>query len=284
MVEYTVPCKGIVAYSQHDWNWEDMLTREPQADEFLVEMIATGVCHTDISGYGGIYPRVLGHEGTPVSTPYPPIRPSPSLACKTTRPNTPNRRRPHPPPRLPVPIPILLRRRPRNPLRRCVSLMQILHHRPPRLLYKPRSSHARLQRAQLRPRIRPLQSHRWRLLRPILLRIPRPRESILRRERHKTRQRCRRTARVRAAGVRHHDGCGRDYTCGPVRSQRRSRSRWAGRCWAGGSVCGEAEGGEDCGCGRFAAIEDRFGDAAWCYGGAVEHEGGVGGRGDECGN
>jgi len=40
-----------------------MLTREPQEDEFLIEMIATGVCHTDITGYGGIYPRVLGHEG-----------------------------------------------------------------------------------------------------------------------------------------------------------------------------------------------------------------------------
>ncbi|KAH7401314.1 putative alcohol dehydrogenase [Pyrenochaeta sp. MPI-SDFR-AT-0127] len=61
--EYTIPCKGIVAYSQHDWKFEDLLTREPNDDEFLVEMIATGVCHTDISGYGGIYPRVLGHEG-----------------------------------------------------------------------------------------------------------------------------------------------------------------------------------------------------------------------------
>lgn len=60
---YTIPCKGIVASSQHDWEWTDLLTREPKEDEFLVEMIATGVCHTDISGYGGIYPRVLGHEG-----------------------------------------------------------------------------------------------------------------------------------------------------------------------------------------------------------------------------
>lgn len=64
MSQYTIPCKGIVAYSQEDWKWEDLLTREPQEDEFLIEMIATGVCHTDISGYGGIYPRVLGHEGT----------------------------------------------------------------------------------------------------------------------------------------------------------------------------------------------------------------------------
>lgn len=59
----TVPCKGIVAYSQHDWKLEDMFTREPLEDEFMIEMIGTGVCHTDISRYGGIYPRVLGHEG-----------------------------------------------------------------------------------------------------------------------------------------------------------------------------------------------------------------------------
>ena len=52
MPEYTVPCQGIVAYSEREWKWEDMLTREPDDDEFLVEMIATGLCHTDISGYG----------------------------------------------------------------------------------------------------------------------------------------------------------------------------------------------------------------------------------------
>ncbi|EME80181.1 uncharacterized protein MYCFIDRAFT_189819 [Pseudocercospora fijiensis CIRAD86] len=63
MTEYTVPCRGIVAYSEHEWKLEDLLTREPREDEFLVEMIATGICHTDIAGYGGIYPRVLGHEG-----------------------------------------------------------------------------------------------------------------------------------------------------------------------------------------------------------------------------
>ncbi|KAJ3479670.1 hypothetical protein NLG97_g8261 [Lecanicillium saksenae] len=53
---------GIVAYLEHEWMWEKLLAREPQEDEFLVEMIATDVCHMDISGYGGIYPRVLGHE------------------------------------------------------------------------------------------------------------------------------------------------------------------------------------------------------------------------------
>lgn len=79
-----MPCKGIVAYSQHDWKWEDMLTREPKDDEFLVEMIATGVCHTDISGYGGIYPRVLGHEGT-FTTGSPVF---PTHVTSTSKPNT----------------------------------------------------------------------------------------------------------------------------------------------------------------------------------------------------
>jgi Zn-dependent alcohol dehydrogenase len=63
MSEFTIPCKGIVSYDQHNWKFEDLLTRAPAEDEFLVEMIATGVCHTDIAGFGGIYPRVLGHEG-----------------------------------------------------------------------------------------------------------------------------------------------------------------------------------------------------------------------------
>lgn len=42
MSQYTLPCKGIVAYSQHDWKWEELLTREPAQDEILVEMVATG--------------------------------------------------------------------------------------------------------------------------------------------------------------------------------------------------------------------------------------------------
>jgi hypothetical protein len=61
---YSIPCKAIVTSDQHTWTWTDLLTRPPLEDEFLVEMVATGVCHTDIFGYGGIYPRVLGHEGT----------------------------------------------------------------------------------------------------------------------------------------------------------------------------------------------------------------------------
>lgn len=51
---------------------EEVGLRQPGEGELLVEMVATGVCHTDAL-IGGIpagaapiafYPRVLGHEGT----------------------------------------------------------------------------------------------------------------------------------------------------------------------------------------------------------------------------
>ena len=50
---------------------EDIFVRKPQKGELLVEMVASGVCHTDAL-IGGIpdgaapiafYPRILGHEG-----------------------------------------------------------------------------------------------------------------------------------------------------------------------------------------------------------------------------
>ena len=87
MSQYTIACKGIVAYSREEWKFEHLLTREPNEDEFLIEVIATGVCHTDISGYGGIYPRVLGHEGISSTLPSP------------QPPNLLSRCRPHRPPR-----------------------------------------------------------------------------------------------------------------------------------------------------------------------------------------
>lgn len=54
---------AIVAHSQHDWRYEEVHVRDPKDDELLVEMIASGICHTDIAGLGDAYPRVLGHEG-----------------------------------------------------------------------------------------------------------------------------------------------------------------------------------------------------------------------------
>lgn len=53
------------------WRKADVHIRDPQADEVLVRMVASGVCHTDIvlsgtpAGTPGFapYPKVTGHEG-----------------------------------------------------------------------------------------------------------------------------------------------------------------------------------------------------------------------------
>jgi D-arabinose 1-dehydrogenase-like Zn-dependent alcohol dehydrogenase len=65
--------KAIVArdtLANKGWKMEEVTTREIKEDELLVELVASGICHTDImcgSGSGNpdlfFYPRVLGHEG-----------------------------------------------------------------------------------------------------------------------------------------------------------------------------------------------------------------------------
>jgi Zn-dependent alcohol dehydrogenase len=47
---------------------EDVVLRETQRDELLVEIVASGICSTDLffanaGGKLGPFPRVLGHEG-----------------------------------------------------------------------------------------------------------------------------------------------------------------------------------------------------------------------------
>lgn len=67
--------RAIVCHDTLDnggWKLEDVNVRKPGEGEILVEMVATGVCHTDamIGNLPGgsapiaFYPRVLGHEGT----------------------------------------------------------------------------------------------------------------------------------------------------------------------------------------------------------------------------
>jgi len=67
--------KAIVCHdtcSNGGWKLEEVEVRKPTEGELLVEMVASGVCHTDaligdLSGGAGplaFYPRVLGHEGT----------------------------------------------------------------------------------------------------------------------------------------------------------------------------------------------------------------------------
>ncbi|EPS35522.1 hypothetical protein H072_11040 [Dactylellina haptotyla CBS 200.50] len=60
-------------FSEGKWAIEPVTLREPREDEVLVEMVASGICHTDLhcgntpadKGVPGVYyPRVLGHEGS----------------------------------------------------------------------------------------------------------------------------------------------------------------------------------------------------------------------------
>lgn len=59
-------------FSEGKWAVEPVMLRELRPDEVLVEMVASGICHTDIhcgntpadAGVPSVYyPRVLGHEG-----------------------------------------------------------------------------------------------------------------------------------------------------------------------------------------------------------------------------
>lgn len=66
--------QAIVSHEPKDgqvvWRMEKVELNQTKDDELLVEIVATGICHTDIffssldKGRIGIYPRVLGHEGT----------------------------------------------------------------------------------------------------------------------------------------------------------------------------------------------------------------------------
>lgn len=58
--------------SEGKWSIEPVKLRELEDDEVLVEIVASGICHTDLhcgntpddKGVPAVYyPRVLGHEG-----------------------------------------------------------------------------------------------------------------------------------------------------------------------------------------------------------------------------
>lgn len=72
MVTETLQGKAIVTRGQlKDGKWaiEDIQVRSLKDNELLVEMVASGICHTDVvlgenaEPIGG-YPKVMGHEGT----------------------------------------------------------------------------------------------------------------------------------------------------------------------------------------------------------------------------
>ncbi len=61
---------AIVHEQGQDFRLEEVDLDEPRADEVLVRMVATGLCHTDISLRDSLppemFPRVFGHEGAGV--------------------------------------------------------------------------------------------------------------------------------------------------------------------------------------------------------------------------
>ena len=67
--------RAVVCHDTHannGWKIQDVHVRQPREGELLVEMVASGICHTDVligempAGAAPIafYPRVLGHEGS----------------------------------------------------------------------------------------------------------------------------------------------------------------------------------------------------------------------------
>ena len=72
MLNHDRTTKAIVTFgplSKGGWRMEEVQVRTPEANELVVEMVASGICHTDLhfgnveEGPGSFYPRVLGHEG-----------------------------------------------------------------------------------------------------------------------------------------------------------------------------------------------------------------------------
>lgn len=69
--------------ANNGWRLQPVQTRPIKDDELLVEIVASGICHTDVIIGGlqdngkspiGFYPRVLGHEGEPRPFPAPSAR------------------------------------------------------------------------------------------------------------------------------------------------------------------------------------------------------------------
>ncbi|WP_419959987.1 NAD(P)-dependent alcohol dehydrogenase [Psychrobacillus sp. BM2] len=58
---------ALVRNANEALNIEEVELMEPKADEVLIKIVASGVCHTDaesIKGNGAPFPAVLGHEGS----------------------------------------------------------------------------------------------------------------------------------------------------------------------------------------------------------------------------
>src|ERR671926_915773 len=61
---------AVAREKEHPFSVEELELEEPRADEVLVRVVGTGVCHTDLVVRDQYYPTplpaVLGHEGSGV--------------------------------------------------------------------------------------------------------------------------------------------------------------------------------------------------------------------------
>jgi D-arabinose 1-dehydrogenase-like Zn-dependent alcohol dehydrogenase len=64
--------RALISYGPHNsggWKLHPVTVRALREKELLVEIVASGICQTDLhfagaeSGFGVYYPRVMGHEG-----------------------------------------------------------------------------------------------------------------------------------------------------------------------------------------------------------------------------
>jgi hypothetical protein len=76
--------RGIVSYGSYKtggWKLKNITLRALKEKELLVEIVASGICQTDLhfagaeSGFGVHYPRIMGHEGI-----LSPLRPAHQLS------------------------------------------------------------------------------------------------------------------------------------------------------------------------------------------------------------
>ena len=58
-----ITAKAIVTHELGKRTLEDVLVRQPEEGELLVDIVGAGICHTDLVEVGSKYPLVQGHEG-----------------------------------------------------------------------------------------------------------------------------------------------------------------------------------------------------------------------------
>lgn len=58
-----VKAKAIITHELGKRTFSDVHVRQPEANELLIDIVSSGICHTDLVEVGSQYPLVQGHEG-----------------------------------------------------------------------------------------------------------------------------------------------------------------------------------------------------------------------------